>query len=127
MTSTTMQPIATSPRPPAGDTAEGVPSVIRVTYGGPDAWLALHVSIASQLLDAGASGGEIDQICKALKKIYLKWSPGTAILVNEEDRNTALPLIEELAHLARVTVNGLLYELLQREIEISRRQAAETA
>jgi len=40
----------------------------------------------------------------------------TALLINEDDRDAVLPVVEDLAHRERVTVNGLIYEILQREI-----------
>lgn len=92
-------------------------SVIRVPVGGPQAWHPLERSLIVQLLEKGATDGQIDQICVAFERIHMKWCPARAILINEEDRHLLVPMVEDLTSMARVTTNGLFFELLKREIE----------
>ena len=74
----------------------------------------------TQLADKGVGMAASDNICDVLEKAFLKWCPGRAVLIDDADRHTALPRCEELAGHARVTINGLFFELLRREIEMHR-------
>ena len=93
---------------------------IPVWIGGRNEWHRLWISMQTQLADHGVSMAASDRICDVLETSYLKWCPGRAVLIDDADRHTALPRCEELAGHARLTINGLFFELLRREIEIHR-------
>lgn len=92
------------------------PAVARIWLGGLQEWERLERSFLAQLVEAGATDGQVNRICAALEKAFLKWCPETALLISEDDRDVVLPFVEDMAHLTRVTVNGLMFEILKCEI-----------
>jgi hypothetical protein len=104
-----------APRAPSGD-VDGVPAVHRVLLGGRREWDKIEGQIVMQLENAGVRGGQLEEIYKVLRSAYLKWRPETALLISQDDQDAVLPVVEDLAHRENVTVNGLIHEILKREI-----------
>ncbi|SRR5258708_11076562 len=95
---------------------DGEPTVHRVFLGGRQDWNRIESSLIAQLIEAGVSNSQVNRIVSQLENAYLRWRPETVLLISEDDRDVVLPFVEDMEHRERVTVNGLMFEILKREI-----------